>query len=271
MMRNPLSRNSRRARAFTLAEALVAMAGMTIIGGVVFGIWSETQGATKKLLGRQAAVDYAVFTIDQTAEMLRDAVHPENLQTAAVEQISFTSETLTIPSFTDDVSEGLRLLTIAPAEDEEARHAYVVQERALDSGEVIETRPLGLVTEQQSFVTKDFQPAISFSYATDVAPGQPIEFSPSLAPGQWPALVGITVTVVEPDNPEHPIVLETAVVPSRLSGKRSAAAPAASAPQQGLQGLVDQARRQQAARQPQQQAPARQQESAPAAPAPEAQ
>lgn len=195
------------------------MTGLVLVMGVVLQIYDETQKAAQKMVKRQASVDFAVGFADQTAELLRNAVNPANLDVEVTP--AFASDRLSVPAYGDPASNGLFLVSLRPAEGDDASHPYEIVRKSLagsgDSGAEGEAvSPYGQVLEHA-------EPSVSFRYAMESKPGTPVAYVDRLGPGQWPVLVEISVEVPGSDG-EDPIRMKTAVIPGRM-GATVAAAP----------------------------------------------
>lgn len=217
-MRPP--RIGRPTSGMTLVEVLVAIAVFGVVSGIIFEIFTATQATSRKMIVRQSAVDYAVFTADQVAGTVRAAVDPANLDDAAGATASFNADGFSVPSYAKGAGEGLFQVTVRSATGEDAAlFPYEVETAPLGGGEA-STHGLGMTAQ-------NFTPTVTFRYAKSVVAGQPVQYVDSLAEGEWPALVQVRVHVAAELDPDRPVDIQTSVVPGiiRTSGKAVASAP----------------------------------------------
>ncbi len=208
---------SRRA-GFTVIEVIVALTGMVLIGGIVLQIYDETQAAAQKMVRRQSAIDFAVSFLDQSSELLRNSVRPDNLDIEV--QPAFASDRLTVPSFGDPASNGLFLVTLRPSDDPEDGRPYETVRKSLaGNGSVEESETANAF----GYALSAGVPSVSFRYATEAKPGGPVAYVDRLPPGAWPALVEIAVEVPTGSEGDAPIKMKTAVIPGRLAALAVAA------------------------------------------------
>jgi hypothetical protein len=209
---------SRASRAVTLIELLVAMVGFLLIGGAILEIYDETQKAAQKMIRRQASIDFAVVFADRSAELLREAVRPANLD-ISVDGVAFQSDRFSVPAYGVPASNGLFLVTVRPRDDAGDGRRYEIVRQALGAaGDASTSTQTGL-----GVALTEGEPQISFRYATHARPGEPIEYRDRLAPGEWPAVVEISVQVQPKGDGEDPILVKTAAIPGRLPAVRPAA------------------------------------------------
>lgn len=202
----------------TIIEVLIVSAGLAIFMGLVYRVYAETRDAAIKMTHRQSAIDYAVRMIDEVTSVLLDAVDPESFDEEADikllnSRIEFKEHTLTIPRIRKEATEVLCLGIIRPVEEGEEGEVYEYREEPIKSagpGAVQElTRTLGGRAE-------GFTPELSFRYATEAQPGQPVTYVSQLEAGQWPVLIQVSVSMEIPDYPTRPVEFQTAVIPGRL-------------------------------------------------------
>jgi hypothetical protein len=195
------------------------MTGLVLVGGIILQIYDETQAAAQKMVRRQSAIDYAVSFVDQSSELLRNAVRPGNLDVDI--QPAFTADRLAVPAFGDPASNGLFLVTLRPSEAEDADHPYEIVRRSIlgdGSGEENETvNAFGNAFDSG-------EPKVSFRYATEAKPGVPVAYVDRLGAGEWPVLVEIAIEVPTGNESDAPIAMRTAVIPGRLPGRAAAVA-----------------------------------------------
>jgi len=206
---NPF-RIRRALRAMTILELMVVMGGLTIVSAITYDIYDETQRASQKMIDRQSAIDYGVTVIDATTKLLRDAVHPGDLDVKVAVGPSFKANGLSVHSYLNDPAQGLRLVTLSISEEGELTQKNATVQGATGEGAQEET------SNVVGTVIKGFEPTVSFRYATQAQAGSAVSYVDSLEAGQWPVLIEITITSELPSNPGHPVELKTAVIPGRL-------------------------------------------------------
>lgn len=230
---------SRRSAGFTIIEVLVAMVGMMVIGGIILEVYVETERAAKKMVQRQAAVDFAVSFTDQASELLRTAVNPSNLDVEV--RPAFGADRFSVPAYGDPASNGLFLVTVRPTENaaDDGRPYEIVREVVAGAG-----GSTGASQTVNSFgpALAEAVPAVSFRYATEARPGD-VAYVNRLEPDQWPVLVEITVEVPTPGEGEEPVRMRTAVIPGRLGviaavGPTPVPTPVSAAPGQAAEMLL---------------------------------
>lgn len=212
-IRRPLG-TRRLVSGITLVELLVGLAGMTLVMGIAYDIYDETLRASRKMIHRQSALDYGVTVIDATSKLLHGAIHPDDLDLKVSVGPSFSGDSLSVLSYSGAASNGLKLVTIFAAGDDDEGPPYRRRVSpvpgATGEGPAEESAaPLGTNVE-------GFTPTLSFRYATEAKAGSPINYVDSLKAGQWPVLIEITVSSELIDHPGHPVVLTTSVIPGRL-------------------------------------------------------
>jgi len=217
-----------RRKAVTLIELLVAIAGLTVLSLVAYGVYDQTQAASLKIARRQAAIDYALLAMKELTLLLENAVAPANLDRPEAVRPEFKADRLAVPSYVEGASPGLYLVTVSPGEGS-GEGAHLLRRESpvagLTSGEAEQApaRPLGLRPE-------GFEPRVRFRYA--VAPPRlgadvQVDYREELEAGLWPVLVEIVIRIELEDYPTNPVELRTAVIPGRLpslAGTRETAA-----------------------------------------------
>jgi hypothetical protein len=225
---------SRRAQSgLTVIELIIAVAGMTVVAGLAYGIYDETQKASVKMSTRQAAIDWAVRVNDEIASLLYNSVAPGNFDQPGLVQPAFEKNRLVVPAFPRGASEGLYQIEIRPAaENTEGvhfeRHELPIAAATGNDPVAETTTPIGGKTDQ-------FTPQISFRYAASADPGNGAAYTEVLNPGEWPALIEVTIRIELPDYPTRPVLLQNAFIPGYLPKNdiivtEPSAAPSESAP-----------------------------------------
>lgn len=207
------SRKSRRlARAVTVLELLVALAGAVILAAAALRIFDETQTASIKMTRRQTGIDFASLALDEIRELLRDAVPPEALDADAA-RAEFAEDRMTFPAYAGPAT-GLAQVSLPLL-------ASSLTDGAPDGGmkyELLATPFGGEGETRRRSVGPGFEgirPRISFRYALESSADGPVRYVKELPPGQWPALVEVAVSI-EPEGGGERQVFRTAVVPGRL-------------------------------------------------------
>lgn len=195
------------------------MAGLIIVGGVILQIYDETQDAAQKMVRRQAAIDFAVSFVDQSSDLLRNAVRPENLDVDV--SPLFAPDRFSVPAYSDPASNGLFLVTLRPREEAEAGHPYEIVRKSLADAGGSETD--GETVDRFGHPLEGPTPSVSFRYAIESKPGVPVAYVDRLGAGQWPALVEISVEIPTGEEGGDPVRMKTAVIPGRLPAMAAAA------------------------------------------------
>lgn len=201
-------------RAMTLIEVMVTIGIMVVVMGMAFTVYDQTLKASLKMTTRQAAMDYSILTMDQIVGMLGDAIAPTDLDDPAAVAASFGPGSLSVPVNKTGAGGGLYLLTLRRAKPERAEVPFEIEQTLIkargDSGALIKS------TLALGGRVKDFQIEMSFRYALESRPGEPVRYVDRLEPGQWPALIQVTLSATMDDYPKEPVALTTSVIPGRI-------------------------------------------------------
>jgi hypothetical protein len=214
----PLLRSGKPRAGVTLIELLVAMVGFLLIGGAILEIYDETQKAAQKMIRRQASIDFAVDFADRSADLLREAVDPANLD-LPVAGVVFQNDRFSAPAYGTPASNGLFLVTLRPREGADDGRRYEVVRETLGGG----AESTAVIDSAFGLALTEGEPTVTFRYATEARPGQPVNYKERLVAGEWPALVEISVQVQPKGDGEEPVLMKTAVIPGRLPTVRVAA------------------------------------------------
>ncbi len=219
----------RPSRGMTLVEILTAIGGLVVVGGLALGVFEQTQTASLKMTQHQNAADLGARVMDEISSLLREAIPPENLDNPAV-AVAFMEDRATFPAHLGKSAEGLFLVSFEPV-GEEGEKGDVIQKAILlapagneDQNKGSERLLFG--TSPQINGPEGLSPTVSFRYARQAKPGEPVPYVAELKPGEWPALVEVTIRIGLSREPEHPVVLRTALIPGWLpSSAKSLASP----------------------------------------------
>jgi len=199
----------------TLIELMVAIGIMVVVMGMAFTVYDQTLKASLKMTTRQSAMDYSILTMDQIVGLLGDAIIPADLDDPAAAAASFGPGSLSVPINKTGAGGGLYLLTLRRAKPERAEVPFEIEQTLIkargDSGALMKS------TVALGGKVKDFGIEMSFRYALESRPGEPVRYVDRLEPGQWPALIQVTLTAKMDDYPTEPVALTTSVIPGRIS------------------------------------------------------
>lgn len=199
----------RSRRAVTLAEMLIAMAGLVIIGGMALGVYENTQSAATKMTRRQGAIDYAVRVMDEISEAVSDALPPENFASAPAPN-EFKGPRIAVLTYSGRKAPGLSLVALEAKNGKLSRIERQIEPPAGGA------RVTGDLDASLAGRFDDVPLFIAFRYAAESKLGQPVVYVNELPAGQWPALVEITLRATLPEDPLRPIELRTAAIPGRI-------------------------------------------------------
>ena len=198
----PLRNPSLNPRAVTLIEVLISTALLTVVCGVLFGIFISTRNNCDKSQNQLSMQSQALLTANQINSVLASAVKPSALDTPTTATLVFTGDKCAVLCGKDVDWKKPALYTIFNETNKE--FSVVVCE---NSGKP--RRTFGL-HQQSRFETK-----VNFQYATTL--GLPTEdptkaaFQSTLPAGEYPRLIRATVTVEDTRKEFKPCVLTESV------------------------------------------------------------
>lgn len=237
--KNSPSRSIRRSRAarrsgFTLVEILVATAGAVVVGGIILGLFEQSQRAARKIIARQEALETGQSALNQIAAKLRGAIRPDALDAPAAPSAAaptapatFASDAMEFPIL-NEANEIERLAVKAPRDQADTLVVFQSIAAGTPSAAAAETapgaapgtpaaaRPASSIKFEKSVI----KAAVSFRYATGAKPGEPVAYAPEMKPGEWPALIEILYESHTAEPYSEAVVLRTAVAPGSAGGNR---------------------------------------------------
>lgn len=190
-----------RQRGLTLVEVLIAGFVLVVILTVAFGSMINVTKGVRSGQGRLTMQHTAQMIADQTLKVLAYAVPVDSLdQSPENVQPVFEKHRLRLISSDSYAANGLQWVEIETADSEYGAQAGI---RRSDLGELMtkeSPKLLGLSPDR-------FSATIDLRYKLDASSDETVEMTPN---GQHPALVLLTITVIDKDEDLPDFTLETA-------------------------------------------------------------